>query len=195
MKQKFIYRRVSTCDQKLDRQLPDLPFEHTEDYRVFSDKKSGKDFNREGWKDMYRQLRKGDDLYIHSLDRMGRNLLEILKEIDKLVKEKGVNLHIVSDNIYLEVGKEVNPMVELQLNIMGAVAQMERKLIKERQREGIEAAKAKGVHCGRPAKGLRLVEVDKEAVLAALAEGHNVSEVARNFGITRQMVYRIKNAH
>lgn len=192
---KFVYRRVSTTEQNLDRQLPDMPFKETEDCLVFSDKKSGKDFEREGWKDMCNRLHRGDELYIHSLDRMGRNLLEILKEIAYLVKEKGVSLHIVKDNIHLEVGKEVSAMVELQLNIMGAVAQMERKLIKERQKEGITAAKARGVHCGRPAKGLRRVEVDEKAVLAALAEGQNVSAVARNFNITRAMVYRIKAAH
>lgn len=192
-----IYRRVSTTDQNLDRQLPDMPFESdkTKEIMVFHDKTSGKDFDRPEWKALRRYIREGDDLYIWELDRMGRNLLEILKEVDELVKEVKVNLHIVKDNIHLEGGKELSAMVALQLQIMGAVAEMERKLIAERRQEGIAAAKARGVHCGRPAKGLRLAEVDKEAVLAALEAGKSVRKVAEEFNISKSMVQRIKKDH
>ncbi|EPA7305178.1 recombinase family protein [Escherichia coli O9,30:H25] len=191
---KFIYRRVSTTSQKTDRQLENMPKENTNDCRVYEDKTSGKDFDRPEWKALRATIRKGDDLYIHSLDRMGRNLLEILQEVDYLVKEKKVNLHIVKDNIDLVAGEELSPMVALQLQIMGAVAEMERKLIAERRKEGIAAAKAAGKHLGRPAKGLRLVEVDKEAVLAALEEGKSVRKVAEEFNISKSMVQRIKTA-
>ncbi|ELM6137725.1 recombinase family protein [Escherichia coli] len=195
MKRKFVYRRVSTCDQNLDRQLPNLPYDDTKEYLVYSDKKSGKDFEREGWKALVKAACEGDEIYIHSLDRMGRNMLGILKELDYLVKEKKVTLHFEKESLTLKAGEDLNPMANAMVQMLGMFAELERSLIKERQKEGIAAAKARGVHCGRPAKGLRFAEVDKEAVLAALAEGHNVSEVARNFGISRQMVYRIKAAN
>lgn len=187
---KFVYRRVSSTSQKTDRQLKDMPFEDTNDYRVYEDKTSGKDFDRPAWKALRACIRKGDDLYIHSLDRMGRNLLEILQEVDYLVKEVKVNLHIVKDGLHLLGGEELSPMVEMQLQIMGAVAEMERKLINERRQEGIAAAKAAGKHCGRPVKG----HADKEAVLQALAEGKSIRAVAKQFGISNTMVYRIKEA-
>lgn len=185
-----IYRRVSTTSQNLDRQLPDMPFESTKDCKVFHDKTSGKNFDRPAWKALRDFIREGDDLYIWELDRMGRNLLEILKEVDELVKVVKVNLHIVKDNIHLVAGEELSPMVALQLQIMGAVAEMERKLIAERRQEGIAAAKAAGKHCGRPAKG----HADPKAVLQALAEGKSIREVAKQFGISPSMVHRIKTA-
>lgn len=191
---KFVYRRVSTTDQNFARQLPDMPFESTKDCLVFHDKTSGKNFDRPMWKELRTHIREGEDLYIHSLDRMGRNLLEILQEVDYLVKEKKVNLHIVKDGINVMGGEDLNPMLKMQLQIMGAVAEMERELIAERRKEGIAAAKAAGRHLGRPAKGLRLVEVDKEAVLAALEEGKSIRKVAEEFNISKSMVQRIKAA-
>lgn len=189
---KIIYRRVSTTDQNFARQLPNMPFENTEEYRVYHDKTSGKNFDRPEWKALRDYIREGDDLYIWDLDRMGRNLLEILQEVKYLVEEKKVNLHIVNKGIDLWGGKELDPMIKMQLQIMGAVAEMERELIKERRQEGIAAAKAAGTHCGRPAKGLRRVQVDEKAVLAALEEGKSIRKVAEEFNISKSMVQRIK---
>lgn len=187
---KIVYRRVSSTGQNLDRQLSNLPFKTNDEYRVFHDKTSGKNFDRPAWKALREYIREGDDIYIHSLDRMGRNLLEILQEIDYLVKEKKVNLHLDKEKLDLLGGEELNTMVKMQLQIMGAVAEMERELINERRREGIAAAKAAGKHCGRPAKG----QADPEAVMRALAEGKSIREVAKDFGISPSMVYRIKKA-
>ncbi|MBO0269352.1 recombinase family protein [Escherichia coli] len=195
MKRKFVYRRVSTTDQNLDRQLPNLPYDDTKEYLVYSDKKSGKDFEREGWKALVKAAGEDDEIYVHSLDRMGRSMLGILKELDYLLKEKKVTLHFEKEHLTLKPGEDLNPMATAMVHMLGMFAELERSLIKERQKEGIAAAKARGVHCGRPAKGLRRAEVNEEAVLAALVEGQNVSEVARKFGISRQMVYRIKAAH
>lgn len=195
MKRKFVYRRVSTEEQNLDRQLPNLPYDDTKEYLVYSDKKSGKDFEREGWKALVKAAGEGDEIFLHSLDRLGRNMLGILKELDYLVKEKKVTLHFEKESLTLKAGEDLNPMANAMVQMLGMFAELERSLIKERQKEGIAAAKARGVHCGRPAKGLRRAEVDEEAVLAALAEGQNVSAVARKFGISRQMVYRIKAAN
>lgn len=192
---KIIYRRVSTCDQNLDRQFSNLPFEDTAEYKVFNDKASGKDFNREGWEAMLKYIREGDEVFIYSLDRMGRDMLGIMKVVDYLIKEKKVTLHLEKEGLTLKAGEDLNPMAKAMLHMLGMFAELERSLIKERQKEGIKAAKAKGVHCGRPAKGLRRAEVNEKEVLAALAEGQNVSEVARNFNITRAMVYRIKAAN
>ncbi|EHR7341686.1 recombinase family protein [Escherichia coli] len=192
---KIIYRRVSSCDQNFNRQFSNLPFEDTAEYKVFDDKASGKDFNRKGWEDMLAYIREGDEVFIYSLDRMGRDMLGIMKVVDYLIKEKKVTLHLEKEGLTLKAGEDLNPMAKAMLQMLGMFAELERSLIKERQKEGIAAAQAKGVHCGRPAKGLRRAEVNEEAVLAALAEGQNVSEVARNFNITRQMVYRIKAAN
>lgn len=190
----YIYRRVSSTSQKVDRQLENMPYENTTEgsvvYKVFQDKTSGKNFDRKGWQELREQVREGDDLYIHSLDRMGRNLVEIMHEVNYLVKEKKVTLHLVKEGFVLVGGEELNAMVKMMLQIMGAVAEMERELINERRMEGIAAAKAAGKHCGRPAKG----RADKEAVLQALAEGKSIREVAKLFGITSSMVYRMKEA-
>lgn len=195
MKQKFIYRRVSSQDQNLDRQLPDLPFESNAEWKVFHDKKSGKNFDREGWKEMLKFVREGDEIYMHSLDRMGRDLLSILKEIDHLVKEVGVTLHFRKECIHLVGGEKLNAMQNCMLNMLAAVAQMERELINERRLEGIAAAKAAGKHCGRPPKGLSRAEVNEEAILAALAEGKSVRKVAEEFNVSKSMVHRIKQDH
>lgn len=188
---KVIYRRVSTKDQKLDRQFPDLPFEDTDVYKVFHDKKSGKNFEREGWKAMLDYIREGDEVFIYSLDRMGRDMLGILKAVDFLIKEKRVTLHLEKENLVLKAGEDVGPMAKMLLQMLGMFAELERNLMLERQREGIEAAQARGVHCGRPAKG----KADPEEVLAALAEGKSVRKVAEELGITPSMVQRIKAAH
>lgn len=192
---KFVYRRVSSYDQNLDRQLQDKPFKDTEDYRVFSDKKSGKNFSREGWKDLVSRLHRGDEIYIHSLDRMGRNLVEILKEIEHLVKEVGVTLHFEKEGIHLVGGEKLNAMQNCMLQMLAVVAEMERNLINERRMEGIAAAKAAGKHCGRPPKGLSRAEVNEEAILTALAEGKSVRKVAEEFNISKSMVHRIKKDH
>ncbi|EOT0273030.1 recombinase family protein [Escherichia coli] len=192
---KFVYRRVSSYDQNLDRQLPDLPFESNGEYKVYADKKSGKDFNREGWKAMVERLEAGDEIYIHSLDRMGRNLLEILKEIEHLVKEVGVTLHFEKEGIHLVGGEKLNAMQNCMLQMLAVVAEMERNLINERRMEGIAAAKAAGKHCGRPPKGLSRAEVNEEAILAALAEGKSVRKVAEDFNVSKSMVHRIKKDH
>lgn len=188
---KIIYRRVSTREQNLDRQFPDLPFASNEEYKVFHDKKSGKNFEREGWKAMLDYLREGDEVFVYSLDRMGRDMLGILKAVDFLVKEKRVTLHLEKENLVLKAGEDVSPLAKMMLQMLGMFAELERNLILERQREGIEAAQARGVHCGRPAKG----KADPETVLAALAEGKSVRKVAEEIGITPSMVQRIKQAH
>lgn len=157
----FGYARVSSKDQNEGRQVTAIK-EHCkskgqdiEDRNIITDKESGKDFNREGYKTLTRQLlRAGDTLIIKELDRLGRNKTEIKKELEYL-KDKGVTvriLNIPTTLIELPEGQDwVMDMVNnILIEVMGAVAEEERIKIGQRQREGIEQARAEGKHLGRP---------------------------------------------
>ena len=157
----FGYARVSSKDQNEGRQVTAIKEyckskgQDIEDRNIITDKESGKDFNREGYKTLTRQLlRAGDTLIIKELDRLGRNKAEIKKELEYL-KDKGVMvriLNIPTTLIELPEGQDwVMDMVNnILIEVMGAVAEEERIKIGQRQREGIEQARAEGKHLGRP---------------------------------------------
>lgn len=136
------YVRVSTTDQNTARQLDGLKLD-----KVFSDKQSGKDKDRPQLKAMIEYARSGDTVFVHSLDRLARNfddLLAIIKELNA----KGVTFKSQAENITIG-GNGTNPMDTLILHIFGAIAQFNRSLILEAQREGIAKAKERGVYTGR----------------------------------------------
>ena len=147
------YIRVSSKDQNEDRQLISLKEAGVERENIYLDKKSGKDFDRPQYKEMLKKLKKDDLLYIKSIDRLGRNYEEILQQWRTLTKEKGIDI-VVLDMPLLDThrGKDLMGtfLSDIVLQILSFVAENERVNIKQRQIEGIAAAKAKGVKFGRP---------------------------------------------
>ena len=147
------YIRVSSKDQKEDRQQIALKEVGVERQNIYVDKQSGKDFNRPQYKKILRKLKKDDLLYIKSIDRLGRNYEEILQQWRILTKEKGVDI-VVLDMPLLDTrrGKDLMGtfLSDIVLQVLSFVAENERTNIRQRQAEGIAAAKAKGVKFGRP---------------------------------------------
>ena len=151
------YVRVSTKEQNEDRQLIALHELGLTDKLIYVDKQSGKDFNRPQYQRLLRKLRPGDLLYIKSIDRLGRNYEEIQNQWRVLTKEKGVDICIVDMPILdTRRGKDLlgTFISDLVLQLLSFVAENERTNIKQRQAEGIAAAKARGIRFGRPPKPL-----------------------------------------
>lgn len=150
------YARVSSREQNLDRQLDALAEFGLEESQIYSDKASGKDFNRPQWKRLMRRLHTGDVLVVKSIDRFGRNYEEIIAEWRRITKEKSVHV-VVLDMPLLDTRERPDNVTgafiaDLVLQLLSYVAQVERENIKQRQAEGIAAAKARGVRFGRPPK-------------------------------------------
>lgn len=179
---KIGYTRVSTLDQKTARQLVGLPLD-----RVFEEKASGKNIgDRPVLQEMLSYIREGDDLYVHSMDRLARNLEDLLRLVT-MITEKGVTLHFVKENLIFEAKAKASPFNKLLLGLLGAVSQFERELILERQREGIALAKARGAYKGRKRKVTKtLIEQAKEKIEA----GMSATAVAQDLGISRSSLYR-----
>lgn len=151
------YARVSTSEQNEERQLIDLRIAGVSDKNIYLDKKSGKDFERPQYKRLLRRLKNNDLLYIKSIDRLGRNYEEILQQWRILTKEKGVDI-VVMDMPLLDTrrGKDLMGtfLSDIVLALLSYVAENERCSIRQRQTEGIAAAKARGVRFGRPPRDL-----------------------------------------
>lgn len=172
------YIRVSTEDQNTARQLEGLELTKT-----FTDKLSGKDTNRPALKECLAYLREGDTLHVHSLDRLARNL-DDLRGIIKQLTGRGVAVRTHKEGL-LFTGDD-SPMANLLLSMLGAVAEFERSIIKERQREGIAIAKQKGVYKGRKAS----LSEEQVAELKALAtSGEKKATLAKRFNISRASIY------
>lgn len=151
------YVRVSAKEQNESRQLMALDGIQIPKKNIYVDKQSGKDFNRPMYQKMVKKLKQEDLLYVKSIDRLGRNYEEILEQWRVLTKEKGVDI-VVLDMPLLDtrMGRDLMGtfLSDVVLQILSFVAENERKSIKERQREGIEAAKIRGVRFGRPQKSV-----------------------------------------
>lgn len=147
------YIRVSTVQQKEDRQWDELTTKGVPPENIYTDKQSGKDFNRKEYKKMFLSLRRGDVLVIRSIDRLGRNYGEILEEWRKITKKKGADI-IVLDMPLLNTTKAKDLLgtliADLVLQLLSFVAENERTNIRQRQAEGIAAAHRRGVKFGRP---------------------------------------------
>ncbi len=147
------YVRVSSRDQNEERQMIALRQLAVAEKNIFMDKQSGKDFDRPAYKRMLRRMKKDDLLYIKSIDRLGRNYGEILEQWQILTKEKEIDI-VVSDMPLLDTrrGKDLMGMFlsDIVLQVLSFVAESERSNIRQRQAEGIAAAKARGVRFGRP---------------------------------------------
>ncbi len=172
------YLRVFTEEQNTCRQL-----EGVETDKRFTDKCSGKDRERPQLKAALEYLREGDSLIVHSMDRLARNL----DDLRKLVKEltgRGIVVQFVKEG--LRFTGEDSPMNTLLLSMLGAVAEFERSLILERQREGIAIAKSNGLYKGRKPQ---LDAVQAEELRRRAAAGEEKKKLAQEFGISRQTLY------
>ena len=151
------YIRVSSRDQNEDRQLIALREIGITERNIYLDKQSGKDFNRPQYKKLLRKLKRDDLLYVKSIDRLGRNYDEILQQWRILTKEKGIDI-VVLDMPLLDTrcGKDLMGtfLSDIVLQVLSFVAENERTNIRQRQAEGIAAAKAKGIRFGRPPQPL-----------------------------------------
>ena len=139
--QRVGYVRVSTLDQNTERQLDGIKLD-----KVFTDKASGRDTKRPQLAAALEYVREGDTLIVHSLDRLARNV-DDLRRIVRELNERGVSVEFVKNRLTFSGGAD--PTARLMLTMLGAFAEFERELIRERQREGIAIAKAKGVYKGR----------------------------------------------
>jgi DNA invertase Pin-like site-specific DNA recombinase len=150
---KFGYVRVSSKDQNEARQIDSLKEIGISDRDIFIDKQSGKNFKRDQYQLMKRMMRKGDVIYIHSLDRFGRNKDEILSEWRELTKELEVDI-VVLDMPLLDTSKHKDSIgtfiADLILQVLSWMAEEERERILKRQREGIDSALERGIKFGRP---------------------------------------------
>ena len=173
------YVRVSSADQNPERQLIDLPLE-----KIFTDKVSGKDINRPQLQAAREYLREGDRLYVHSLDRLARNLVD-LKTIVTELTARGVVVVFVKERLEFTSGEDA--MSNLLLSVMGAFAEFERALIRERQREGIALAQKRGVYKGRKPS---LTECQIADLRNRALAGEKKAALARAFKISRETVYQ-----
>jgi len=173
------YIRVSAIDQRSDRQLDGVTLD-----RTFTDKASGKDVRRPELEAMVGFVRDGDTVVCHSMDRLARNL-DDLRSIVRKLTAKGVQVHFVKEQ--LTFTGDDTAMANLLLSVMGAFAEFERSLIRERQREGIELAKKRGAYRGRR----RSLNDDQVAELRRrVAEGVPKAALARELGVSRETIYQ-----
>ncbi|TSD56403.1 recombinase family protein [Variovorax sp. KBS0712] len=188
--QRICYVRVSSADQNDARQLEGLELE-----KIFTDKASGKDTNRPQLQAMLSHVRDGDHLYVHSMDRLSRSLVDLQHVVESLTG-KGVTVEFMKEKLTFQKPSSEDKSHEamysmLMLQLLGAVGQFERALIKERQREGIVIAKTKGVYKGRkPA----LDEAATATLLEMAAAGMPKTDIAQALGISRASVYQYLKA-
>ncbi|MFA2830009.1 recombinase family protein [Bacillus paranthracis] len=154
----FGYIRVSSKEQNLDRQYKALESHVTDTKYIYSDKASSKDFEREGFQNMLKAMREGDTLYIKSVDRLGRNKAQIKEYLEYFKKEK-IRVKIIdlpTTMADVPAGQDwvIDMINNIIIEVYTSIAEQERRTIKERQREGIDAAAARGKHLGRPVMAL-----------------------------------------
>ena len=181
--QRIGYVRVSTFDQNPERQLDSTPVD-----RTFTDQASGKDAKRPQLEDMMRFARTGDTVVVHSMDRLARNL-DDLRRIVQTLTRRGVRVEFVKEQLVFT--GEDSPMANLMLSVMGAFAEFDRALLRERQREGIVLAKQRGAYRGRK-KSLSDIEITE--LRRRINEGDKKAQLARDFGISRETLYQYLRA-
>ena len=185
---KIGYARVSSKEQNLDRQLKSLTDAGCE--KIYCDKMSGKDFNRPEYQKMVEELKEDDVVYLHSLDRLGRNYDMIIEEWRKITRKANI---VVLDMPLLDTtaGKDLTGkfIADLVLQILSYVAESERERIRIRQKEGIAIAKTKGIYKGRPTEtNLELFEKLK----ISYENGEiTITEMAKELGVSRGKIYRL----
>ncbi len=187
------YTRVSSTDQNERRQIIELANLGIKKENIFTDKQSGKDFERPQYMKLIKQLQTGDLLYIISIDRLGRNYAEIQKQWQLLTKKMGVDI-CVTDMPLLDTrrGKDLMGtfIADLVLQILSFVAQSERENIKKRQAQGIAAAKSNGVKFGRPKKK---IPKSFNKIMAEWSSGNiSVERAIKLCGVSKSTFYRLR---
>lgn len=177
------YIRVSSESQNLDRQVTKLNALKLD--KIFTDTTSGKNVDRIGFQQMLEYLREGDELFVCSMDRLARNLNDLLTVTDTLQK-RGVSIHFLKENLVLSPKGETSAISKLLLSMMGAVAEFERALIRERQQEGIVLAKARGAYKGRKPIDVAVIEKAKDLIELGIP----ISRVAKDLKICRGTIYK-----
>ena len=177
--QRIGYVRVSSFDQNPDRQLEGVSV-----VKVFTDRASGKDTQRPELDRLLAFVRQGDTVVIHSMDRLARNLDDLRRIVQGLTK-RGVRIEFFKE--CLTFTGEDSPMANLMLSVMGAFAEFERALLRERQREGIDLARQRGVYRGRK-RSLNAEQIIQ--MKQRIAAGEQKAQVARDLGISRETVYQ-----
>jgi DNA invertase Pin-like site-specific DNA recombinase len=177
--QRVGYVRVSSVEQNTDRQLDGVTLD-----RTFTDKASGKDVERPQLKELKAFVRAGDVVLVHSMDRLARNVVDLLQTVEALTK-RGVRVEFVKEHLVF-TGDD-SPMSNLMLTVMAGVAAFERALIRERQREGVALAKKRGAYRGSKK---RLDHAQVLTLRQRIAAGEKKAAVARDLGLSRETVYQ-----
>lgn len=172
------YIRVSSIDQNTARQLDGVELD-----TIFEDHCSGKDTNRPQLKACLRHLRKGDQLHVHSIDRLARSLKDLQTLVEDLT-EKGISVQFHKENLVFS--GDSSPMHKLMFQMMGAFAEFERSMIRERQREGIAAARKQGKQIGAKPK---LTPEQIVELKTRIKAGEQKKTLAKEYGISRQTLY------
>ncbi|MGV7277013.1 recombinase family protein [Mycobacterium kansasii] len=173
------YQRVSTVEQNTERQLDGIKLD-----KLFTDHASGKDTDRPELRACLDYVREGDELIVHCMDRLSRSLVDLRRTVDELTA-RGVRVRFVKEGLTFS-RDESDPCAVLMLSVMGAVAEFERSLLLERQREGIALAKRAGKYKGRRPS---LSPAQRVEVAARLAERESASALAREYGVSRATIY------
>jgi len=180
----FGYARVSSKEQNLDRQLEALAGVQIDE--TFPEKISGKNNDRPELNKMLAKLRAGDAVYVKSLDRLARSFRGFM-DIWEEIEAKGATLHVLDMGLKLDN----SPMTKFYVTIMAAVSELERGMIRQRQKEGIAIAKERGAYTGRKPNTEK-----HEQILRLRDKGVTVDEIARLVGVNRRTVFRVcKNAN
>ena len=176
-----LYARVSSLEQRTDRQVTGISVD-----KVFEDKCSGKDSNRPQLQACLEYLRDGDTLVVHSIDRLARSLRDLLNIVQDLLA-RIVSIKFIKEGMEFN-GDKPNPTQDLYLKILGAVAEFERQMIRERQREGILLARQRNAYenCGRKPS---LTPKQIEEIKARLALGEPLAHLAKEYSVSRQTIY------
>lgn len=173
------YIRVSSQGQNTDRQLDGIQLD-----KIFTDKLSGATKDRPQLNACLAYIRAGDTLHVHSIDRLARSLRDLQELVDTLV-QRNVSIEFHTERLVFT--NEENPVSTMMLQMLGTIAQFERTLTRKRQREGIEIAKSKGKHLGRP----KLDYTRRDEAIAYCKQGLSISAISRAMGISRPSVSKL----
>lgn len=182
------YARVSTMDQKLDRQIDQLEKYGIDRRNIYFEKVTGKKKERPELNRMIAELVPGDLVIITDLTRISRSTRDLLDIVDK-IKQKGAAIRSIKDT-WLDTSSD-NPYNDFLLTVMSGISQLERDLTSQRTREGLASAKARGRIGGRPNK----INAKSETIMLFLNSGYSIKRIEEETGISRSTIYRIKREY